>query len=155
MLPLLYIFKHHIYNHRSAWVGSRLPPHTTSDTTTDVATRTGSLALLLNAILSILATFIIPRLLLHPPAAAMTKKEEMEVRRNGSICRRVATIPGVWAMSLILFGVLLIASIAVWPGSGTSGALLIVALCGLSWGVAQWVPFAVELLCFFLTISFN
>ncbi|KAJ1565582.1 hypothetical protein HK405_012036, partial [Cladochytrium tenue] len=123
----------------SSWVGSRVPvPADGEGDRTTAAARAGALALLLNSALSLAATVAIPDALVrfagpHSPA------QKRILAGAPKWTRRLLTVPGVWAASLLLFAGLLVSTAA---RPGLVGATIVVVLVGVPWGVTQWVPFS-------------
>ncbi|KAJ3027882.1 UNVERIFIED_CONTAM: hypothetical protein HDU68_002910 [Siphonaria sp. JEL0065] len=109
---------------RSSWVASKHPHRNTnqtfpSRTTTDSdPIRSGTSALLGNAILSLLTVTFIPSLL---PSH-----------------NRKTTLPILWSLSLLAFAFLMTCTYFV---EDMETAVLIVAGVGIPWAVTNWVPF--------------
>ncbi|KAI9328691.1 hypothetical protein DFJ73DRAFT_665208 [Zopfochytrium polystomum] len=117
----------------SSWVGSRLPPSPKPLDDATEAARAGAFALLLNSILSLLATMLIPLGLSKAKGVMGLKFPYMD------LWNRIFSISGVWTLSLLMFGGLMLLTLG---KPGLAGATAIVALCGIPWGVTQWVPFS-------------
>ncbi|KAJ3106877.1 hypothetical protein HDU97_005364 [Phlyctochytrium planicorne] len=118
----------------SSWVGEKIPdsdpPNKEGDAS--VRERAGAFALLLKALLSLVASAVLPLLTLR--SAPHTRGNRLEY-----FVRKARTLPGVWAVGLGMFGFLCIST---FVSTSVASAITIVALCGVSWGVVQWVPFS-------------
>ncbi|KAI8924680.1 major facilitator superfamily domain-containing protein [Entophlyctis helioformis] len=118
------------------------------DVPSEQGTRAGSFALLLFAIVSVVTGFVLPAIVRRanrlvsqrPPRSSLLAPRTNGLGSNETLSwSSLLELPRIWAMSLWFFAVLLLCTILV---SDVAGATLLVALCGISWGVAQWVPFA-------------
>ncbi|KAJ1343676.1 hypothetical protein BSLG_001751 [Batrachochytrium salamandrivorans] len=108
----------------------------------DDGTRAGSFALLLFAIISVVTGFILPM---------MTKRSHGGDRFGrvistshgvegtyGRSWGAYFTLPRIWGFSLFAFAILMVMTVVVHE---VVMATFIIAATGVSWGVAQWVPF--------------
>ncbi|KAI8845901.1 hypothetical protein BJ741DRAFT_586082 [Chytriomyces cf. hyalinus JEL632] len=122
----------------SPWVASKYIPnmvsqagqsaslHDQNASDSEDATRAGSFALLLNSIVSLATMVIIPRWI-------------------GTVCtsRSRLYIPlllHIWAFSLVSFAFLLECTAYV---KSVYGASLVIALLGVPWGIATWIPLGI------------
>lgn len=87
------------------------------------ATRNGSLALLAFSLLSVITMFILPR----------CRVDEHSLRRSF-----LFSMNSMWAISSWIFSLLILCSVF---SNTASSAIVIVSLCGISWGATQWIPF--------------
>ncbi|KAJ3032297.1 hypothetical protein HDV00_007705 [Rhizophlyctis rosea] len=113
----------------TTWVAERATHgHIPSNDDDDLAgTRAGSLALLYNAIVGVVTTFVLP---------LITIRNHEEGQQEG--WKKWLGLPRVWALSIWLFSALMLGTGVV---SGVVGATVVIALSGISWGTTQWVPF--------------
>jgi solute carrier family 45 protein 1/2/4 len=93
------------------------------------ATRDGSLALLIFALISVLVMFLLPHIRQTPGSPPLSYK---------GIRLRGLSMAWIWALSFWLFALCLFST---YFSSGPVSAIAIIASCGFSWGVTQWVPF--------------
>ncbi|ORX57810.1 MFS general substrate transporter [Piromyces finnis] len=94
----------------------------------DEATRTGSFALLIYSIISLVASFILPTVKAFYDKMAANKNIDPQ-----SFYRKV------WIFSEIFLAFVFFSTITV---SKIWQAIFIISLCGISWAVSMWVPFA-------------
>eukprot|EP00833_Pecoramyces_ruminatium_P010983 jgi/Orpsp1_1/1185015/evm.model.c7180000091967.1 len=93
----------------------------------DEATRTGSFALLIYSIISLLASFVLPSI------------KSIYDNLKSSNTDPQAFYRKVWIFSEIFLAIVFFSTIIVckvWQ------AIVIISLCGVSWAVSMWVPFA-------------
>lgn len=93
------------------------------------ATRDGSLALLIFALISVLVMFLLPHIRQSPGSPSRSYK---------GIQWRGLSMAWIWALSFWLFALCLFST---FLSNGPVSAIFIIASCGFSWGVTQWVPF--------------
>ena len=99
----------------SSWIASKVDP--VGFTSNDAATRAGSFALLLFALISVTTGLVMPLM-----------------ASNGLAW----SLPKLWSASLWFFCLLMLLT-AIASDSPLATALI--ACAGVSWGIAQWVPF--------------
>ena len=95
----------------------------------DDATRTGSFALLIYAIISLVASFILPT-----SKSIYDKLNSSESNADPQIFYRKVWIFSEIFLALVFFSTIIVSK--VWQ------AIIIISLCGISWAVSMWVPFA-------------
>jgi len=95
----------------------------------DEATRTGSFALLIYSIISLVASFIIPT----------AKSAYDNLNSSDSHADPQTFYRKIWIFSEIFLAIVFFSTIAV---SKVWQAIAIISLCGISWAVSMWVPFA-------------
>ncbi|KAK5667782.1 hypothetical protein QVD99_005628 [Batrachochytrium dendrobatidis] len=110
--------------------------------TSDEGTRAGSFSLLLFAIISVITGFILPMMVKHTRTSGRNGRFDSP-RSQVDVSYRQTwaeffTLPRIWSMSLFGFAILMVLTAAVHE---VIGATFIIAATGISWGVAQWVPF--------------
>ncbi|KAJ8330675.1 hypothetical protein O5D80_001188 [Batrachochytrium dendrobatidis] len=110
--------------------------------TSDEGTRAGSFSLLLFAIISVITGFILPMMVKHTRTSGRNGRFDSP-RSQVDVSYRPTwaeffTLPRIWSMSLFGFAILMVLTAAVHE---VIGATFIIAATGISWGVAQWVPF--------------
>jgi len=115
----------------TAWINYIFFKNNTSNNESqneEEATRTGSFALLIYSIISLIASFILP-----------TAKSTYDKLSNNSHVDPQAFYRKVWVFSEIFLALVFFSTIAV---SKVWQAIVIISLCGISWAVSMWVPFA-------------
>ncbi|EGF78171.1 hypothetical protein BATDEDRAFT_1918, partial [Batrachochytrium dendrobatidis JAM81] len=110
--------------------------------TSDEGTRAGSFSLLLFAIISVITGFILPMMVKHTRTSGRNGRFDSP-RSQVDVSYRQTwaeffTLPRIWSISLFGFAILMVLTAAVHE---VIGATFIIAATGISWGVAQWVPF--------------
>ncbi|KAJ9057605.1 hypothetical protein DSO57_1021018 [Entomophthora muscae] len=114
-------------------------------------TRAGAQALLIYSLVSVFSSFILPCLsrstsqaealpgFLETTLVSLRIVKRREEGSSDSFFQRLPTVPQMFTFSLVMFGFLMISSILV---QSVVGATVIIALCGIPWAVAMWVPYA-------------
>ncbi|BGO95201.1 hypothetical protein NBRC10512_000984 [Rhodotorula toruloides] len=117
-----------------------LPP-STPPPSSDSATRLGSLALLLYALVSLLTGTLLPFL-----TSLCTTYPSLPSRlpRWARIALSNLSPRGCWVAGLVWFAVVMEGTFFV---KGTKGAMAVVALAGVPWAINCWVPFALVMEC--------
>jgi len=93
------------------------------------ATRTGSFALLIYSVISLIASFVLP--------SAKTIYDNL--RSSNTYNDSQAFYRKIWIISEVFLALVFFSTIAV---SKVWQAIVIISLCGISWAVSMWVPFA-------------
>ncbi|GEM12595.1 MFS transporter, sucrose transport protein [Rhodotorula toruloides] len=117
-----------------------LPPSTPLPSS-DSATRLGSLALLLYALVSLLAGTVLPFL-----TSLCTTYPSLPSRlpRWARVALSTLNPRACWVAGLVWFAVVMEGTFFV---RGTKGAMAVVALAGVPWAINCWVPFALVMEC--------
>ncbi|RKP23286.1 major facilitator superfamily domain-containing protein [Syncephalis pseudoplumigaleata] len=116
----------------------------------DAATRAGSFALLLNALLSLFSSIFLPLFTGQAQAIAAKRRAHLSHRPSFGVVRRTCEalldgiiacwrLRGMWVLSNMGFAVLLFST---WFARDVYEATAIIALCGIPWAIVMWVPFA-------------
>jgi solute carrier family 45 protein 1/2/4 len=116
----------------------------------DAATRAGSFALLLNALIALFSSIILPIFTAYAQKMAAYRRRYLSRREAFGFIRRsfeaildaiIASwrLRGVWVISNLFFSLLLFST---WLARDVYEATIIIALCGISWAIVMWVPFA-------------
>ncbi|CAE7228706.1 unnamed protein product [Rhizoctonia solani] len=151
----------------TTWMGVIMSEETGTDPTKDEATVAGDKAMLIYSVVAVIAGTLLPslasrdqRLLLpelpidpnNPEATAdaelarvrdLVRQWRAEAARDGRPLRLPAMpfmLRNIWTGALLLFFVLMMSTFfikTVWAGT------LVIALLGICWAVACWVPFAI------------
>lgn len=148
----------------TVWVGEVMAQEMDAEPTVAEATRAGELALLLSSIVSVVVGTVLPylaqrdsRLLSNKIVDDDNEDEDEEISRIRAMVRswkaeaarmgRPLHLPAmpfmlrnIWTGGLLLFGLLMMSTFfvkTVWQ------ATLVIALVGVSWAIACWVPFAI------------
>ncbi|SCV73123.1 BQ2448_7048 [Microbotryum intermedium] len=117
-----------------------LPPDQ-DEPSTDTATRAGSLALLLYALVSLVSGSLLPWLTTLGRRKFIDKTLS-RTSKKGRIMRHLLasmTPRNMWTFGTTLYAFAMVATF--WVKT-VHGAMSIVAFCGISWAVQCWVPFA-------------
>ncbi|KAL1921966.1 uncharacterized protein VTP21DRAFT_10608 [Calcarisporiella thermophila] len=122
------------------------------------ATRSGSYAMLINSVISLLSSFLLP--VFVKPTTRNTRRNSRMVSAASSassanIFRRAwgrvqlafgrvlpldfLTLPRTWTASHFLFFLAMFSTFFV---GDVTGATVIIAICGMSWAVSMWAPFS-------------
>ncbi|KAJ1980533.1 hypothetical protein H4R35_001088 [Dimargaris xerosporica] len=129
----------------------------TSDAHADlvgVATRAGSFAMLIYAITSLVASWLLP--LIVTPSSEVAQSAPQPLVRSPSttwarwaltrlkqgvrvVCCGKLTLPRLWFWSQCLFSLAMLSTFIV---ASTTAATIMVAVCGLCWSVTMWAPFS-------------
>ncbi|KAJ3088840.1 hypothetical protein HK102_007812 [Quaeritorhiza haematococci] len=128
----------------TTWIGKKVRTGN-AHTFNDEEKRAGAFALLLFAIISLITGFVLPYISIRnngEDSTGSSSGSRHRRQRASSWLRRalasVLSLPAIWAMSWWLFGALMFSTYA---AHDTFAATAVIALCGISWGAAQWVPF--------------
>ncbi|KAG8823677.1 hypothetical protein FRC17_009261 [Serendipita sp. 399] len=145
----------------TVWVGEVMAYEIGRDPTVADATRAGELALLISSIVSVVVGTVLPyiaqrdtRLLSKGDddededeevsrIRAMVRSWKAEAARMGRPLHLPAMpfmLRNIWTGGLLLFGILMMSTFfvtTVWQ------ATVVIALVGISWAIACWVPFAI------------
>ncbi|KAI8053843.1 major facilitator superfamily domain-containing protein [Syncephalis plumigaleata] len=116
----------------------------------DAATRAGSFALLLNALISLFSSIFLPLFTAQAQKMANYRRHYLSHRESFGLIRRsfeaildtvIASwrLRGVWVISNLFFSLLLFST---WFARDVYEATIIIALCGIPWAIVMWVPFA-------------
>ncbi|KAJ3412140.1 hypothetical protein HDV05_001178 [Chytridiales sp. JEL 0842] len=117
----------------STWVGEHTPV-TSPEDTTDPRTRSGSFALLLMSLVALLTNMLAPLFTSHKSTPTPTSSN----KPTHPFFHKLLSLPGLWSASIFFFaGALSITYLA----TNLWAATFVVGLCGLPWGVVQWIPF--------------
>ncbi|KAK9721365.1 hypothetical protein K7432_003472 [Basidiobolus ranarum] len=126
-------------------VYGRKNPLTTPDEIED-AIRVGSFALFVQSLVSLATSLILPAL-----TETFSEGKELEpsveedtfyVKTKKRICNAciyLFDIHNIYTFSLVFFGVVMV--LTYWTDSEVEASLIVI-LCGISWSIALWVPFA-------------
>lgn len=95
----------------------------------DAATRAGSFALLCYSLLSLLVSFLLP-----PLSLAL-------IRWIPHYGEALFGIRPLWTLSQLLFSLVMVLGVP-WA-KDVHDATLVITLCGITWAVAMWAPFAI------------
>jgi len=112
----------------TAWINYIYFKNNSSDGNEENATRTGSFALLIYSIISLIASFILP-----------TIKSFYDNNISNDTHDPQTFYRKVWIFSEIFLAFVFFSTIGV---SKVWHAVTIISLCGISWAVSMWVPFA-------------
>ncbi|KAJ1919502.1 hypothetical protein H4219_001973 [Mycoemilia scoparia] len=107
-----------------------------------VAARVGSLSMLLFSIVSLVCSLVLPSVLRLMKRVARFASLGFSSQAASSIATRLSehvSLPGLWTFSLVFFGIAMLSTFFV---SKVYMATALIALCGFSWSVTIWVPFA-------------
>lgn len=145
----------------TVWVGDVMAQEIDAEPTVAEATRAGELALLLSSVVSVVVGTVLPYIAQRDQRLLskgdLDEDEDEEVSRIRALVRswkaeaarmgrplRLPPMPfmlrNIWTGGLLLFGCLMMSTFfvkTVWQ------ATLVVALVGISWAIACWVPFAI------------
>ncbi|KAG9002670.1 hypothetical protein FRB94_003705 [Tulasnella sp. JGI-2019a] len=150
----------------TTWVGEIMAYEQDSDPTPEVATRAGEFALLIYSVVAVVAGTALPYLAAMDERllrkidkemedeqevvdAEITKIREMvrewkaEAARQGKplkLPRMPFMLRNIWTAALVLFGVIMMSTFFI---STVRQATVAIALLGICWAVACWVPFAI------------
>ncbi|OLL26943.1 General alpha-glucoside permease [Neolecta irregularis DAH-3] len=94
-----------------------------SDPDWDKATRTGSFALLLYALVALLSSIVLPTF----------------VAPDGIIAIKGLTLSRLWTLTMGIFAVCMFSTFFI---TTVSGATIMVSFCGIPWALTLWAPFA-------------
>ncbi|ORX99859.1 MFS general substrate transporter [Basidiobolus meristosporus CBS 931.73] len=110
------------------------------------AIRAGSFALFIQSIVSLVTTLVLPMLTEYlsegkevQPCASEDSACTKIQKWSSNACIHLFDIHNIYTFSLVFFGTVML--VTYWVGSATE-ASVIVMLCGISWGIALWIPFA-------------
>lgn len=138
----------------TTWVAEFIPIGEVSPVPRDrvgETTRAGSRAFLIYSLVSVVSSFVLPCLsrsasqaegppgFLERTLVSLGLVKRREQRSSGSFLQRLPTPPQMFTLSLVMFGFLMLASIL---SRSVLGATVVIALCGIPWAVAMWVPYA-------------
>ncbi|KZT22893.1 MFS general substrate transporter [Neolentinus lepideus HHB14362 ss-1] len=100
-------------------------------------TRLGTRAMLYNAIVSLVTTFVMPLFVAREDARHEARDALLSVKgRKSKWKMHLSTL---WAASHLLFTICMTAT---WFTSSVSGATVLMAMVGFSWAITQWAPFS-------------
>ncbi|KAJ1967406.1 hypothetical protein IWQ62_001879 [Dispira parvispora] len=111
------------------------------------ATRMGSYAMLIYALVSLGVSWLLP-ILITPSSNVLPSSSGTGLNRplaySGSIVRRIisllqCTLAQLWVISNALFGLAMLSTFVI---TGHGQATVMVALCGFCWSVTMWAPFS-------------
>ncbi|KAI9291395.1 MFS general substrate transporter [Neoconidiobolus thromboides FSU 785] len=95
-------------------------------------TRVGSKAFVIYSIVSLVSSFVLPVFC----SSSINNNNNSKLK---NIIQYFPTLPQFFTLSLVLFGILMLSTFFI---NSVIGATLIIALCGISWSVSMWAPFA-------------
>ncbi|KAJ2255405.1 hypothetical protein IW137_001029 [Coemansia sp. RSA 1287] len=117
--------------------------------TMERGTRAGSLAMFVHALASLASSLILP-MFTYSAAVGLPQQQpgprSLSVLSNikrvldGIRARLMVSLPTMWAMSLVIFSLAMLLTLVT---STVFVASMILAICGISWAVAMWVPFSI------------
>ena len=106
------------------------PPKYNEQWLWDDATRTASLALALNAVIFLITTILLPFFIANA----------IDPSKSPRFAISWLNLKRVWTMSHVVYAILMICT---YFTTTVNGAILIVALLGIGWGLQNWAPFAI------------
>ncbi|ORX86098.1 MFS general substrate transporter [Anaeromyces robustus] len=112
----------------TAWINYIYFKNNSSDGNEEEATRTGSFALLIYSIISLIASFILPSVKYFYDSISSDTPNDPQ-----TFYRKVLVFSEIF-LALVFFSTIGVSK--VWH------AVAIISLCGISWAVSMWVPFA-------------
>ncbi|KAJ2344014.1 hypothetical protein GGF43_005557 [Coemansia sp. RSA 2618] len=113
-------------------------------------TRAGSLAMFAHALASLASSLLLP-MFAYSAAAGPLQQPQQPGSQSTSVLGRVkramhearvrlsVSLPTMWAISLAIFSAAMLLTLAT---STVFMASALLAVCGISWAVAMWVPFS-------------
>ncbi|PSN64611.1 putative sucrose transport protein [Corynespora cassiicola Philippines] len=108
---------------------------TISSTLKDHGMRVGAMANLMFAIVALATNIVLPRL--STSAKSMTSRTK---NHDWETCHIFSQLPFIWGFGQLVYVICVLSMVMV--SSSTTGTFM-VAIAGLSWGITQWVPFAI------------
>ncbi|KAJ1981559.1 hypothetical protein H4R34_002028 [Dimargaris verticillata] len=119
-----------------------------------VATRAGSFAMLIYAITSLIASWLLPLVvtpssevgqpgpepMVSSPSTTWIRRTLMGLKQGvHMVCCGKLTLPRLWFWSQCIFSMAMLSTFVV---ASTTAATIMVAVCGLCWSVTMWAPFS-------------